>query len=253
MAASSSFFSILLIAVTALFAVLVQQNPLLFGRRKVDVAAESTTTAFTIYTHHPVLEHHLQAFRSVLGGGDDEDDYLAYRNHCLRVLTFAAYHCGDACGKRDVDLMAMALAYHDVALWTDQKLDYLEPSVRQMEAHANDDDSTASESSWTAQEMATAREIILQHHKLTDWRNTNSNDSDALVADAKLVNAVRKGDWADATMGLVRFDGLPAALLETAYARVPDAGFHRLLLQMGPRLSPDSLLGRLDLLKILKW
>lgn len=103
--------------------------------------------------------------------------------------------------------------------------------------------------------MATAREIILQHHKLTDWRNSNDNNSGAAAAliDAKLVNAVRKGDWADATMGLVRFDGLPAALLETAYAQVPDAGFHRLLLQMGPRLSPDSLLGRLDILKILKW
>ena len=250
--AASSFVSILLIAVTALFAVLVQQNPLLFGR-KVVVSGDSNT--FKIYTHHPVLELHLQAFRSVLGDDDDdEDDYLAYRNHCLRVLTFAAYHCGDACGKRDIDLMAMALAYHDVALWTDQKLDYLEPSVRQLEAHAKKDVDDDTASSWTAEDMATAREIILQHHKLTDWRNSNNNNAAAAaVVDAKLVNAVRKGDWADATMGLVRFDGLPAALLETAYTQVPDAGFHRLLLQMGPRLSPDSLLGRLDILKILKW
>lgn len=249
---SSSLLNIALVVCTFLFAVLVQHNPLLFGRKVP--AADGVAANYRIFRNHPVLERHLQPFVPDMG-----DDYVPYRNHCLRVLTFAVYHCGHACSAREVDLMAMALAYHDVALWSDRKLNYLEPSARQMELHANDGDDHgekdegASSTEWTSAEIATADEIILQHHKLTDWKGAVEGDtSSAAAIDARLVNCVRKGDWADATVGLVRF-GLPATLLEVAYEQIPEVGFHRVLMEMGPRLSPDSLLGRLDVLNIFKW
>ena len=242
----SSFF---LVATTALFAILVQQNPLLFGR-KVAAKGDGSNNSYRIYTHNTVLEQHLEPFRQAMG----ETEYVAYKNHCLRVLTFAVYHLKDSLtNEREVKLMAMALAYHDVALWSDFKLDYLEPSVIQLEAHVNKQNveqqdgeaDTAESIEWTAGEVSTAREIILRHHKLTEWKEGKSGD-------AKLVNAVRKGDWADATMGLIRF-GLPVSLLERAYEQIPEAGFHRVLMDMGPRLSPDSVAGQLDVLKIFKW
>ena len=67
-----------------------------------------------------------------------------------------------------------------------------------------------------------------------------------------VVNAVRKSDWADATVGLIRF-GLPQSFLGEAYKTIPEAGFHNVLLNMAPKLSPDSVVGQMEVLKILKW
>ena len=150
-----------------------------------------------------------------------------------------------------MNIVAMALAYHDVALWTDGKLNYLEPSARQMELH------TAKEGVFEENHISIARQIIMEHHKFTDYHSKNTqNDSGQIAASGAavdaIVNAVRKADWTDATVGIVRFE-VPAALLEAAYAKIPEAGFHVMLAGMGGRLSPNSILGQLDVLKILKW
>ena len=73
----SSFF---LVATTALFAILVQQNPLLFGR-KVAAKGDGSNNSYRIYTHNTVLEQHLEPFRQAMG----ETEYVAYKNHCLRA------------------------------------------------------------------------------------------------------------------------------------------------------------------------
>lgn len=212
----------------AFIAVFIQSNPMLFG-----ISVSNGTTNHTVYTNNSVLDYHLGIFREEIG-----DDYEAYRNHCLRVLTFAKYHCGDSCGQREVDLMAMALAYHDIGLWSDKQMSYLDPSAKQMYSNAND-----GSDEWTEDELITAHEIVMQHHKVTKWNG--------IKGDATLINSVRKGDWADATVGVIRF-GLPADLLENAYNQVPEAGFHMVLAKMGGRLSPDSIMGQLAVLKIFK-
>ena len=297
---------ILLIAIQA--GLLVHYNPLLFGR-KVSVSSSSTRSSsgesnnnnkaknadvasFHVYTEHPVLDQHLTALQ--LAAQIPESDFVAYRNHCLRVLSFAVYHLGQQTAAaaaaaadeeknnllfptiQDINVMALALAYHDVGLWSDGgALDYLEPSVEQLEksvkqaaAAADDDDDDSNTSSkkpvlqWSERDLATAREIILQHHKLTEWKpstttttTTADNDDSSsllLLVNARLVNHVRRADWADATMGLIRF-GLPATHLQLAYEKLPDAGFHAMLAGFGARLSPNSFLGRLQVLKIFKW
>jgi hypothetical protein len=119
---------------------------------------------------------------------------------------------------------------------------------------------------FTFSDLATAREIILQHHKFTTWRQPPLAKAEAdgetttPMVDAALVNAVRRADWADATMGVVRggwsgsrSDGMSAMHLETVYTAIPALGFHNMLLGMSSRLSPHSLLGQLDVLQILKW
>ena len=67
-----------------------------------------------------------------------------------------------------------------------------------------------------------------------------------------LVNAVRKASWADATMGLLRFD-LPSSLLETAYGQLDDAGFHAVILGIITKLSPDIMSGVMEAGEIMKW
>ena len=179
------------------------------------------------------------------------------------------------------NILGMALAYHDIALWTDEVLDYLEPSASRLQERvtqeimtwqAEGDEGTAGPIPpenvlhWSASlevDVAMAKAIILQHHKFTDYdvradkelysplANDEDDHSTVTMMNA-MVNAVRKADWADATMGIIRF-GLPQDLLVAAYAAILEAGFHNLLLNFRSRLSPESLRGQLDVLKILKW
>jgi hypothetical protein len=135
------------------------------------------------------------------------------------------------------ELVAVALAHHDSALWTAKTLNYLEPSAKQLDGKAGQ---------YNEQEIDIMKDIVLYHHKVTDYKSNRSSSAD------ELVNAVRKADWADATIGVVRF-GLPAVLLEAAYDLIPEAGFHMMLVDIMPKLSPDSLVGQLDLMKIFKW
>jgi len=209
-----------------LVGLLVKQNPLLFG-------GGPARSSYKILTSHPTLDAHLEGFRADLG-----DDYNKYRNHCLRVLNFAKFHLGSDASETELDLIAIGLAYHDIALWSDRKLNYLEPSAKQLQKHFLE---IAEDSPLSTNDLDTAVEIVMQHHKVTEWKGPNQ----------RLVNAVRKADWADATMGLVKF-GLPNDLILQAYDEIPEAGFHLMLANFGKRLSPDSLLGQLDVLKILK-
>jgi hypothetical protein len=231
--------SLLVVLVSIFIGVFIIRNPLWFGfETGVDLTNQ-------IYTQHLQLDIELDRFKNEL-----KDDYVPYRHHCLRVLSFARYFLlADSESPVDANDMeqvmrtaAVAVAFHDIGLWSDQKLAYLEPSVAQLE------EKTAHEGVLDEKQMDMARQIILQHHKLTSYKNESMDDLAVAV-----VNGVRKADWADFTVGLVRF-GLPAAMLEAAYKQLPDEGFHMLLLKdMGPRLSPNSLKGRLEVLKIFKW
>jgi hypothetical protein len=208
------------------------RNPILLGRK-----TGKSHSGFAIIDSDPVLDDELFGLASTL-----RPDFKAYRNHCLRVATFTKYFLPEFVEEEipnAMELVSMALAYHDLGLWSDNALAYLEPSLARMEA------ALLPEGNYSSKEMAIMKEIILQHHKVTDFHSDLG-----LAADA-LVNAVRKADWADATMGVVRF-GMPEALLEAAYDNIPEAGFHNTLLGFLPKLSTD-LVGMLDIVKIFKW
>ncbi|KAL7487012.1 hypothetical protein ACHAW6_012602, partial [Cyclotella cf. meneghiniana] len=156
--------------------------------------------------------------------------------------------------RRNMDIIAFALAYHDIALWTDGELSYLEPSVAVMERDLRENLSIRGlfRPPLTTEEKLIAREIIMQHHKISPFTVSKADSNVPMgIEGEQMVNAVRKGDWVDATMGIVKH-GISADILEAAYAEIPEAGFHYMLLGMGSRLSPDSIIGQLKVLKILK-
>lgn len=217
----------------------IQRNRILFGLSSGDLPSDN---AFHAYTEHVVLDTELAKFSVAIG-----DEMDAYRNHCLRVLSFAVAHLGGVklVSSKSVDVMALALAYHDLGLWSDGALDYLEPSARQLEASTRE--KIEDEDVFNDSDIATARAIITEHHKLSDY---HSHGDESI--NANLVNAIRKGDWADFTIGIVRF-GLPASFVESAYTKIPEANFHMILTTMGGRLSPDSLMNQLAILNIFKW
>ena len=228
------FHTALLVGLLAIgFGLFAAFNPILFGIR----TGVPHDTHF-VYSKHFILDGELERLLEYI----PPDDFEGYRNHCLRVMSFAKFHMPEYVYEEypnAMNIVAMALAYHDVGLWTDGELNYLEPSAKRMESYIK------AEGVFEEKQIAIAREIIMQHHKFTDY----SSSSKAVDA---MVNAIRKADWADATVGIIRF-GLPASLLEAAYAKVPEAGFHAMLADMGSRLSPQSLVGQLEFLKILRW
>lgn len=248
----------------------LRHNPLLWGQSVI--GSDGDALPFRIYRSHAVLDAVLEYHKPEI----DADDYDKYRNHCLRVLAFAGYYYeqevaaaeggADDNNKNHVDdhvldVMALALAYHDIGLWTAGELAYLEPSVATLnqdwQKAKDDNDQDASLPSMLLRkgatfdeaDLETARVIILQHHKVTAW---NKASTSSLPINSAAVNAVRRGDWADATIGVVR-SGLPATYLEKAYTQVPELGFHLMLAGMTGRLSPNSIMGQFQVLKILKW
>ena len=236
-----TLLNVALLVLAIAFGRFLRYNPLIFGMR-ASSGPPPTAEEFFVYTEHHVLDAELGKFVESFPpkANGDIDEFRAYRNHCLRVLSFALYHLGGttSVSEKDVNVMALGLAYHDIALWSDNSLDYLEPSVEQLDKQASslirgskkgdqteqtegqqkDDKGAAPESvrvDFDENDIATAREIVLQHHKFTPWQQQPKGGKDkSVVVNADLVNAIRKGDWADATLGIIRF-GLPATVSES--------------------------------------
>src|SRR5215831_5516732 len=76
-----------------------------------------------------LLDEVLSAHTAALGA-----DLEGYRNHAYRVANFcfaltspAAETAGDP---EQVAEVALAAAFHDLGIWTDETFDYLPPSIR---------------------------------------------------------------------------------------------------------------------------
>lgn len=145
------------------------------------------------------LDELLEPLRTTLG-----DDYGGYRNHLYRVLTYTQHFLnGDQSHRR---LLEVALVYHDIGLWTDEDLAYLEPSIKRAVA--------ANDTNHWGLDVGLLDDIIRWHHKVLPYRGPN----------AGIVNAFRKADWIDASGGAIRM-GLSKADVKAVTDQIPDAGF----------------------------
>ena len=171
----------------------------------------------------------LEPHREALG-----EDYVAYRGHVMRVLTYTIYFLrGDQKHRR---LIEAALVYHDIGLWTDKELAYLAPSIaRALAANAKN--------SWDFDTFALSA-IIDAHHKVFPYRGPY----------ADVVNAVRKADWVDATGGWVK-SGLSKRQIASVTAAIPVAGFPDMLMPLVKDLAGGNRFS--ELLRVLthvyKW
>jgi hypothetical protein len=172
-----------------------------------------------IVDHDQTVERFIGVVADALG-----DDLPAYRNHIYRVLTHALHFLGD--DARGREHIAFALVFHDVGLWTDRELAYLDPServaegVRRREAPHLDG--------------ALVHNIIHWHHKLT--RFSGPDDS--------IVNAARKADWIDASQGAVRH-GVGKDQIARVNTAIPVLGFPDILMRLAADLNGGHKLGGL--------
>ena len=132
-------------------------------------------------------------------------------------------------------LVETAFVYHDIGLWTDHELAYLEPS----EALALKDNEKYV---WGLNPDA-LRGAIHWHHKILPYRGPH----------AKIIEACRKADWIDASKGLLR-KGLSKHIIVEVEAAFPNLGFHDTLLRLAKDYGGSTLIGGLKVTRgIVKW
>ena len=136
-------------------------------------------------------------------------DFDGYRNHVTRMLNFCHYLLPTITQEQSHKLQ-IAAAFHDIALWTHDRVDYLVPSYQV----CNDYLETKGLADWQYEIQI----IIDMHHLLTPYQGPYQ----------ELVEAFRKADLVDFSLGLVkhRIDKLFIRAVKTA---LPNAGFHKCL------------------------
>lgn len=179
-------------------------------------------TDVNIISESPSLDELLEPLRGALG-----QDYAGYRNHLYRVLTYTVHFLdGDQTHRA---LLEAALVYHDIGLWTDNELAYLEPSIGRV-LKANNDNQ------WGFDRKLLSS-VIYWHHKILPFRGPN----------AALVNAFRKADWIDATGGAIRM-GLSKTQIKSVIDEIPDAGFSNALSRLITDLGGNPVRGYAQIL-----
>ena len=175
-----------------------------------------------IIRHHQLLDIILEQHKTYL-----KDDFKAYRNHCYRVLNF--YAAFVARNPDNLNKGAVAVAFHDLGIWTDGTLDYLPPSISRAKAYLVE----IQHSYW--QEDVTL--MIDNHHKIRPYHPN------------ALVEGFRKADWLDVSLGVIPF-GLNREFIRTIQHEYPDAGFHLRLIQLS---LANTLKHPLRPLPIFRW
>ncbi|MEM7508152.1 MAG: phosphohydrolase [Pseudomonadota bacterium] len=160
-------------------------------------------------------------------------DFPAYRGHVYRVITFAMHFLdGDEAVR---PLIETAFVYHDLALWTDNELAYLELS----ESLALADN----EKHGWGLDPQMLRDAIHWHHKVFPYRGPNQ----------RIVEAVRKADWIDATDGKIR-KGLSRDQIKRVQDAIPNYDFGAALQRLAGDLGGNRISGNLRVLRrVFKW
>lgn len=151
----------------------------------------------------PTLDALLAAHAGSLG-----EDATGYRHHAYRVANF---YWQLAPGDADaLEKLSIAVAFHDLGIWTAGTFDYLPPSRELARAHMQ----ASGRTDWGDEVDA----MIEAHHKIQG----------APPGTRASVEAFRRADWIDVSRGLRRF-GLPRASVREVMRAFPNAGFHRRL------------------------
>lgn len=181
-----------------------------------------------IATQRPRIEELFVPFVDVIN-----DDLPAYRNHVYRTVTYAMHFLNNA--TEFEQLVETAFVYHDIGLWTHRTMAYLQPSEELALADNAKYD-------WGLDPDA-LRGAIHWHHKIFRYKGPHQ----------EVIEACRKADWVDASMGKLR-KGMPRKSIADVQAAFPDFGFHKTLVRLAKDNGGSIVVGGFRAVKaIVKW
>ena len=153
------------------------------------------------------------------------DHYQSYHHHCQRVYTYAH----TLMLQRESKKLAIVAAFHDLGIWTQQTMDYLNPSVALMKSYIESKQLTL-----LPDELAY---IIEHHHRIRK------------IKDHLEAEAFRKADLIDFTAGWIRYN-LPESIIRDTEKKWPRANFTSLVLK---KVSRHAIRHPMKPLPMLKW
>ena len=174
-------------------------------------------SGITIKMERPYVEELLKRYEYLIS-----KDFPGYRNHVYRAITYAMHFLGNA--EEHERLVETAFVYHDIGLWTDHELAYLEPS----EAVAIADNQKLG----LGLDPALLRDAIHWHHKIFPYTGQHRD----------IIEACRKADWIDASKGMLR-KGISRAAIREVEAAFPNLGFHNSLMRLAKDYGGSTLVG----------
>jgi hypothetical protein len=166
-----------------------------------------------IVEKHPIIEGILDTWRERLGS-----DYDGYRGHAYRVFNLTVH--GANARDSEIDAIAAAAAFHDLAIWSDRTFDYIERSCVRAERWIID--ARRNGIPIRTSDAAAIALMISEHHKLTRYRGQHE----------RLVDAFRRADLLDLSRGMLSA-GLPRKFGRRLRKTFPTAGFHRAIVRIG--------------------
>ncbi len=185
-------------------------------------------TEINIELNRPRVEELLARYEKEIG-----KDFAGYRNHVYRTITYAMHFLNN--DPLLEPLVETAFVYHDIGLWTDRELAYLEPS----EALALQDNK---KHGWGLEPEA-LKGAIHWHHKIMPYKGPHQH----------VIEACRKADWIDASQGMVK-KGVSKAEIKRVEAAFPNYGFHKTLLRLAKDLGGSIIVGGIKVTRgIVKW
>lgn len=146
----------------------------------------------------------MEKFRPVTGVDHDK-----YKNHVYRVFLNCLLIDRE---KSNEEKYAIAAVFHDIGIWTDHTIDYLEPSIGQARTYLAE----TGRQDWTDEITL----MIYWHHKMRPYKGKHNNT----------VESFRKADWIDVSLGLLNF-GVDKKKTRENKKKLPNLGFHLFLVK----------------------
>jgi len=136
-------------------------------------------------------------------------DFDKYKNHVSRVYFNCLLIDPD---KENEEKYAIAAVFHDIGIWTDNTIDYLNPSLEQACFYLNKN----GKNDWIAEITL----MINWHHKTSTYNGQYQ----------KTVETFRRADWIDVSLGLINFGWNKKDVKENR-KKFPNLGFHFFLVK----------------------
>lgn len=157
-----------------------------------------------MHTTHDTIETLLERFRPELN-----EDYDKYKNHVYRVFNNCLLIDP---GNENEEKYAVASVFHDIGIWTDHTIDYLDPSMKEATLYLAEQE----KHQW----MDEIALMIDFHHKRSAYTGKYQ----------QTVECFRKADWIDVSLGWITF-GVDKQKIRAIREQWPNLGFHFFLVR----------------------